>query len=407
MKKSSSIIFELLLSKETNNYKLFFPFALPALFTGIGMWFFDTDYNFTRTWHPLLLIHSMLFPVVLGFFWTGIPRFIAIEFPSLTTKIIYIFLLSAALFAFLIESIVSYKLIMFVSYAGIFFWYLKAVMKRKVSPPVVLSFLFFALLSGFIGTGIIFISEIHTIPSIILSYGLNLHRYVFFIMLITSVGSRMIPVMELKKPPGKDSYSIWSSSASKKPLIWWFISGVVFLILSVPVTADLITTAILRFLVLIFIAKEIFLFFRPSNNKNLATNFLYFIQIFLILSPFIVFIKGMTYASSSHFFFISMLFLFVMIVSARVVLSHGGHGLGKEIKSRLFAIAYLLITAGIFMRTFSYYIDDLFPVYRITSAVIILAVCLWLVELFHSILFIRESQQPESVPVTVKNFHKK
>ena len=384
-------ISDLFSSHETNNYKLFFPMALPGFLCGIGIWSIDRDYTFSRTWHPFLVTHSMLFPIILGFLWTGIPRFIATEFPSNRLKTLYFILLTASLAAFAAQSLLLYKLIMFISYVGLFFWFFRAYSLRKVTPPIVISFLFFALTAGTIGTGIIFISEITSLPTIVQLTGKNLHRYVFFVMLITSVGSRMIPVMELKSPPGKKSLSVWALPISKNNYFWWIISGLIFLFLAIPPEVNINMVSFMRILILLFIVKEIWHFFQPGGNKIMITKFLYIVQILFLISPGIVFFKNVFFTSASHFFSLSILFLFVLMVSARVILAHGGHGLSREKHSYLFFIAYCSIIAGIFLRTFADYLIEYMPVFRITSIVLILSVGVWIIEILRAIFFDSES----------------
>jgi hypothetical protein len=195
--------------------------------------------------------------------------------------------------------------------------------------------------------------------------------------------------MELKTPPGKNSFSIWSFPVSRKPLFWWIIAGSIFLLLAIPVEVHLKSISIIRLLILLFIAKEIWSLFQPTGNKIMVTFFLHIVQILLLFSPIIIFFSNISLTSASHFFFISLLFLLILIVSARVILSHGGHGLIKESKSILFFTAYCMVIAGIFLRTFSDYFSSYVPVYKTTSIILFLACTIWLLEILHSIIYIR------------------
>ncbi|MDH5657309.1 MAG: NnrS family protein [Spirochaetia bacterium] len=377
--------------EETNNYKLIFPFALPGFLLGTGIWLFDLDYSFQRMWHPYLLIHSMLFPIVLGFLWTGIPRFIASVYPSQRLKITYVILLLLNLASFSFQSIFLYKLFMFISYAGLLFWFFGFIRKRKVSPPAVLSFLFAALFAGFLGTGIIFLSEFMHIPQILKDFGFNQHRYVFFILLITAVGSRMIPVIEQKQITGKERLSISSLKISRHPYFWYINSLIIYTLLSIPVQIHTPAVSIIRVLVFLFIAKEIWYLFNPGKNRDMAAGFLILIQFILIISPLIHLISGISMISSFHFFFIGVLFLTVMIISARVVLSHGGYGLRKEKKSLYFSAAYGIVICAMLLRTFSEYFFQWADIYRISIYLLLASTALWLLEIFHSVFFERKT----------------
>lgn len=371
---------------ETNNYKLFFPFAIPGLLLGLGLWIFNPDTAYNQIWHPWLMTYAFLFPIILGFIWTGIPRFIAAEFPSAYWKITYFILISLSYFFYFNNDIRNYKLIILFSYSGLMVWYIAAFFKRKTSPIFILVFLFYALLAASLGNLLIFLYEIRYVSHNVYLVGLNLYRFIFFLFLIGSVGSRLIPVMGKKKPPEKGAFYIWSLKIAYQPLFWIIIGAGFVFILATPVYISPVLLSFSRFLVLLFFLKEVWFLFRPTENKTFTFMLVQFTLVLVTISPFIHFIPGVSAISADHFLYLSMHYTLVLIVVTRVILSHGGYGLEKESKSNYFALAYSIMIIVIFIRTFT----DIFlhPEYsfKLIAILLLAGTLVWLLEIVRSVV---------------------
>ena len=370
-----------------DNYKLFFPFAVPGFFTGMGFWIWGVDYGNSRFWHPFVMMHLFVFPVLLGFLWTGIPRFVASRFPSTNTRILYIILLLSAWLAYVFGNVVAFKVILFVSHLGLLLWYFALMKHSKIQPVLIPAFLFYGFLAGTLGSGIILLSELAVLPELMILAGNELYRFVMFLFLVGAVGSKMLPVMAKTPPYSKGAFSIWSLRLAFDNRFWWGIGGIIFISCMFPVVLNRELFVLIRFAALLFLAREVWMLFRMPANRTMTVWFLKLAIFGIVISPFIHLAAGMRSSHASHAFFISMYLLLVMVVSSRVIFGHGGHDVDKKEKtSRLLFFAYMLVVIILILRPLSGYIIAQLLWYKIIAMIAIAGAILFLAEIGRTVL---------------------
>ena len=378
-------------SEETNNYKLIFPLAIPGFIAGIGLWFIPEQRAFITRWHPWLMSLSFLFPIVLGFLWTGIPRFCAARFPSPIWKIFYILGIVLAFIAFLLDSLQVFLGIYFVLFLGLLLWYLELQRTKKASPFVVLAFLLFAFLSGTLGIGLRFASFFLDLPAAAIAGGRALFPDAFFLLLITAVGSRFFGVMGGKTPPAPGSFGIWSWSASRKPLFWYALGALSFLLLAIPPFLAPVWVRVVHFLLFLLLAREIWFLFRPGRARGLSAFFLTASLSLALVSPLARAFLPIREAGGAHVLYIPLLFVLVLIVAARVILAHGGYNLEKEQNSPLFFGAYSLAFLSLPVRLAADYYNNAPALLHASLGLLFFAFLFWLTEIARS-LFLEKSK---------------
>lgn len=371
---------------EQDNYKLFFPLAVPGFFSGIGLWVVSENYTFSQIWHPLIMLHLFLFPVILGFLWTGIPRFLASEFPGGVWKFTYLLLVGLSYAAFAMNDPQLFRFSVFVSYAGLFIWLIQLIRKSKAAPVLIIPFLFYSLLSALLGSAILFASGMYELSYLWIKTANELYRFLFFSFLIGAVGSRLIPVLSLSQPPAKGSFTVWSIKSSGKSIFWWIAGGFIFASVLVASAIGEEFLVSVKLFVLIFFAKEIWLLFEPYKNKIMTVWYLRIAVYAVVISPLFYLIPKIFPPAAAHFQFLSMFVMLIFIVSARVILGHGGHDVEeKERYSVPLAVSYFLILIVLVVRPFTVYLPDRIFTHSMLALTLMASAILFLLEMFRAV----------------------
>lgn len=320
-------------------YRLFFSIGLLMAAAGVAPWIMihaGLLTSYPNVFHARVMFHGFLMAFISGFLMTAVPRMSGTESCRPVEAALVLVLLTAQL---LIASDTSLSAALFTCHAAVLLAFVaRRVFRRRQNPPSVFLFVPVGLITAFIG-GILLIFA-KSLPAAWAKLGQLWAFEAFVLNLIIGLGSRLIPV--LSRAPGALSPMQGGGSwKSHLPLLALFN-------LSFPIQAFFDSQAglTLRALTLTWAAfgsLRLVAPMRPITALGVAlrvsTAFLFVPYYLMVLFP-----AGRIHWL--HLTYIGGLGLMTIMVAVRVVLSHGGAGLEKEVRSRgLTAVAALLVVA--------------------------------------------------------------
>lgn len=369
-------------------YRVFFPAGFILGFWGAFVWILYT-FNFIKypgTLHPEIMMGGFLLSFVVGFLCTAVPRFTN-SFASTKKEIIISILLVLALFVSqFISSIQCFRMcslsifIFLASFVGRRFLY------RKKNPPASFLFIGVGIISGLIGSSVLFLNKFNFIPFNLFSLGRLFIVQGYVLSFVLGIGSRLIPSLLGFAPP--------PDQAQKGLTVKIYLLLSLFFIMSYIVESFLSAYIgmILRDFIIIFIAFASWKIFRLPKRKAIHAYGLWLSCWLLVL--------GHTGASLfleykihfMHLFYIGGLSLMTILIATRVTLSHGGHDVRMEVKSKaLFTIIALFLTAAV-IRFIAGFWSDEYQSYLLYAAVMwLFGLITWGVFFIPKVLFINQN----------------
>lgn len=325
-------------------YRIFFPAGTLLGLWGALVWilYYFKVINYPGLLHPEIMMGGFLLSFVVGFLCTAIPRFTESFLPTkweIVSASALIFLLlvmqtTSNLFYFHLNSLILFVyLIVFA---------IRRFLSRKVNPPTPFIFVGLGIIIGLIGSLLLFLSHFLSITDDLLYLGKVFITQGYILSFVLGVGSRLIPSLLGHSPPPNQIQKSLSRNA-------YFSLGISFLLsYLIEAFASRFIGMILRDLIIIFIAIIPWKIFLLPKRKAVHAFGLWISCWFLMAGHVGASLFFNYKIHFLHLFYIGGLGLMTLIIATRVTLSHGGHDVRLEIKSKiLYGLIFLLVLAAL------------------------------------------------------------
>ncbi|MBY0415860.1 MAG: NnrS family protein [Bdellovibrionales bacterium] len=325
-------------------YRLYFPSGFILGLWGALVWVLYSAHliNYPGALHPEIMMGGFLLSFVVGFLCTAVPKFTD-SFPPTKNELIASGVLIIALFAaqlsanFFYFRICSFSLFVFLA-----FFIIRRFLQRKVNPPPPFVFIGFGVLSGLVGSLILLLSHTNGISSNFYNLGRIFLIQTYILSFVLGIGSRLIPsLLGFAPPPNQIQKSISIKT--------YFILGCIFFITYfVEVFVSALIGMLLRDFIIIFIAFVPWKILNLPKRKAIHAYGLWLSCWFLLIGHVGASFFLQYKIHFMHLFYIGGLSLMTLLVASRVTLSHGGHDMKPEIKSKtLIGLVFIFTLAAL------------------------------------------------------------
>ena len=325
-------------------YRIFFPAGWLLGFWGAFVWvlYFFNIIDYPGVLHPEIMMGGFLLAFVLGFLCTAVPRFTD-SFPATKNEVQFsVFLVFALFLAQLKANIFYFRICSFSIFLFLAYFLLRRFINRKANPPAPFLFVGVGIITGLSGSLILLLSNFDFVGPSVFALGRLFIVQGYILSFVLGIGSRLIPSLLGFAPP---------PDQSQKGL------GVkIYLILALIFLSTYFVEAflsdyfgmILRDLIIIFIAFVPWKIYKKPTRKAVHAYGLWISCWFLLLGHIGASLFANYKIHFMHLFYIGGLSLMTLLIATRVTLSHGGHNVGLELKSRaLYGLIILFIVAAL------------------------------------------------------------
>ena len=327
-------------------YRIFFPAGFVLGFWGAFVWILYTlnIMSYPGLLHPEIMMGGFLLSFVLGFLCTAVPKFTN-SFPCTKKELI----VSVVLVIFLIISQVMasmqfFRICSFSVFLFLFYFVLRRFLNRKANPPAPFLFVGIGILSGLVGSSILFFSQFNFISLNLITLGRLFIVQGYILSFVLGIGSRLIPsLLGFASSPDQ----IQKELSVKVYLI---LAGFFLITYIIEAFFSAYLGMVLRDFVIIFIAVVPWKIFKRPKRKAIHAYGLWISCWFLVLghvgaSLFLGFKMHFM-----HLFYVGGLSLMTILIATRVTLSHGGYNVGMEIKSKVLYVVVIFFVAAAITR---------------------------------------------------------
>lgn len=353
-------------------YKVLFPVGLLCSLIGLFIWilFQERIINYyPRDVHANLMFFGFLWSFVAGFLMTAVPKMTNTPSASITD----IFIVSSLVIFQIIFSLTQHfeaSVILFLTQISYLIFFLThRFLIRKQVPFEGFFFIPFAFLQSILGI-VVFLSTHETNYTVLYL----LSGEALILNLISGLGSRLIPV--LSRIPNALSPDVQSNQSS-------FSKKIIYLFLAVTLNVGFILQAfshqslgiVIKLIPILYISIIHFKLFSKGTTLSVVAIGLK-TGILFILASQIGTLFSMNLIATQHLMYVGGFFLITFMIGTRVMLSHGGESLNKEIKSpKIGAVVILLIISACLRFHMGSDISSAYLKYAAYAA--ILAVFIW------------------------------
>lgn len=349
-------------------YRVFFPIGWLLGVWGAFVWllyYFDLI-AYPGSLHPEIMMGGFILSFVLGFLGTAAPKFTN-SYPPTTGEMAVAFALSLILF---ISQFLTNELVFKFSSLSIFifliYFLIKRFINRKANPPAPFLFVGFGVLTGTLGSILLILSAFNIGNEETYSLGRLFFYQAFILSFVLGIGSRLIPSLL--------GFSPAPNMAQKELSVKnYAVMGIFFLsTYLIEVYVLKILGILLRDLIILFIAFYSWKIYLLPKRKAIHAFGLWLSCLFMVFGYVAAGFFEAYYIHFMHLFYVSGLSLMTILVASRVALSHGGHDMMIELKSKtLLVVVVLFASAGVLRMC-----AGLIPDYYLSH--LFYASCLWL-----------------------------
>lgn len=331
-------------SQPMDAYRYFFPVGWALGIWGVLLWilFPWNLVTYPGLHHPDIMIGGFFLCFVCGFLMTAAPKFTSSFGPTRFEQNF-----SFALIGILVVSLFPARKVYFFAavitvFIFLMIFMLRRFFNRQSNPPDAFLFVGFGLMSGLLGTVILFLNEVFNVPSEVVYFGRLLFLQGYILCLVLGVGSRLIPALLGRAP-------LPTEMGKADPKILLFASLAAVFVAGFAVEAFYLywIGQLMRAVVISFIAFKFWRLHQLPSRRAYQSWWLWISAYLVLISQWgLVFLP--TYRIHIlHVLLVSGLGLMTLMIATRVTLSHGKHNMQIEKNSKaLWAGAFLIALAG-------------------------------------------------------------
>jgi uncharacterized protein involved in response to NO len=325
-------------------YRIFFPAGVFLGFWGALVWvlYYFNFINYPGMLHPEIMMGGFLLSFVLGFLCTAVPKFTASFPPTKNEVIVSVFLIISQFMAQLKGSTFYFRLCSATIFLFLAVFVVRRFINRKANPPAPFLFVGIGILSGLLGSFILLLNSFDLVSSKLFLFGRLLLLQCYILSFVLGIGSRLIPsLLGFAPPPDK----VQKSLSVKTYLI---LAGLFFTTYIVEAFFSDYIGMLLRNFIILFIAFVPWKIYQRPKRKAVHAYGLW-ISCWCLLLGHIGASLFLEYKIHfMHLFYIGGLSLMTLIIATRVTLSHGGHDMSMEAKSKtLYGLIVLFVLAAL------------------------------------------------------------
>lgn len=332
-------------------YKILFPLGIILGIWGALVWipfsFQFSDY-YPGIHHAFFMIGGFLLSFAAGFLMTTMPKFTG-TWPATKNEISFVALPLVLLpFFSLLEQQILFYAALTISISALLVFAAKRFKNKRGMPPEPFVFIGFGLGTGWLGAILLLIQAFGFHSTNLFSFAKLLFLQAFILCLVVGVGSRLVPAFTGWGPLLTMPFS--EKALPRKKAINLFLLLGIFFVVSLFIEAFYDIT-IGRALRTVLISGILFFFWRIYKFPPVKTRVTW--GLWLAAWSLLLGLWGATLnpALSIHYYhltFVSGLSLMTLMISTRIILGHGGHGLKLESTSKsLWIIIILAILASL------------------------------------------------------------
>ena len=325
-------------------YRIFFPAGFVLGFWGAFVWILYTlnIMSYPGLLHPEIMMGGFLLSFVLGFLCTAVPKFTN-SFPCTKKElIISVFLVIVLFIAQLMANLQFFRMCSFAIFLFLSYFVVRRFLNRKANPPAPFLFVGIGIIGGLFGSLILFLSKFDFISLSFFTLGRLFIVQGYILSFVLGIGSRLIPSLLGFTPPPDQNQKELSIKAYLLLGSFFLTTYVVEAFFSASVGM------ILRDFLILFIALVPWKIFKLPKRKAVHAYGLWISCWFLVLGHIGASLFLDFKIHFMHLFYIGGLSLMTILVATRVILSHGGHNVGTEVKSKvLYAVIILFVAAAL------------------------------------------------------------
>lgn len=330
---------------ETDAYRYFFPAGWALALWGVLLWilFPWNLVSYPGLKHPEIMIGGFFLCFASGFLMTAVPKFTASFGPTKTDQKV-----SLGLIGFLFLSVAPSNTVYFYLVVNLLFVFLisfaiRRFKRRRSNPPDSFLFVGFGLGSGLVGSFVLLLSKLISVPVFMYDLGRLLFLQAYILCLVLGVGSRLVPALLGWGPAPNDFQKVQPRIRLFSLLVLLFLTSYVL------EAANLIwLSQSLRSGIITFIAFRFWQIHQLPKRKGFQSYSLWCSAWFLFLGQWGILFMPTYRIHFLHVLLVSGLGLMTFMIATRVILAHGQHDMQHENNSKgLLLGAILLALAGL------------------------------------------------------------
>lgn len=342
-KKNERRLLRLLLSK-IDLYRLFFPSGFVLGFWGAFVWILYSLklIEYPGLLHPEIMMGGFLLSFVFGFLGTAVPKLTNSFSPTRSEMYVSSFLIIALFAAQVKANFFYFRMCSFVIFLFLAFFIVRRFMNRKANPPAAFLFVGVGIISGLLGSLILLLSNFYILPVNVFTLGRLFVVQGYILSFVLGIGSRLIPsLLGFTPPPDQVQKSL--------SVRIYFLLGCFFLLTYfVEAFFSAYFGMLLRDLIILFIAFVPWQIYKLPKRKAIHAYGLWISCWFILLGHIGASLFLGYKIHLMHVFYIGGLSLMTLLVATRVTLSHGGHDVRMELKSKtLFGLIVFFVLAAL------------------------------------------------------------
>ncbi|MBP9682197.1 MAG: NnrS family protein [Bacteriovorax sp.] len=355
-------------------YRIFFPVGWLLGFWGALVWvlyFFDLI-QYPGALHPEIMMGGFILSFVIGFLGTAAPKFTN-SFPPTERDIQIAFVLGILLFVGqLFSNEIYFRLCSLGVFIFLIYFLMKRFQKRTANPPNPFLFVGVGVLTGTLGSIILILSRFDLVNEKIYLLGRLFFYQAYILSFVLGIGSRLIPSLLGHAPPpnmpqqsiGLKAYAVMATLFMCTYIIEVYFSHFV--------------GVHLRNLLVLFIALVSWKIHLLPKRKAIQAYGLWLSCLFMVLGLVGSSFSEVYYIHFIHLFYIAGLSLLTLMIAARVILSHGGHDVRLEVKSKSLMVVMVLLILAALTRLSAGFMPELYHSHLLYAASVwILGMSVW------------------------------
>lgn len=329
----------------SNPYVYFFPLGTLLALIGGGVWLFSGEDSYPNIFHSQTMIGAFLFSFISGFLMTAVPRmtgsFLARGFEVYGM----LALITVSFISNIFELSQVYYLVEGLSYLLLIFFVISRVKLKENLPPSFFVLIFFGIISGIFGSFLLGVGELEAV-------GHNLFFNGVILFLVLGVGSRLVPALRGVSPKINDV-------VKKEYLEFGIIGFILFVSLVGEALSDSYFFGLMKCITTLIIAIrywKIFSFVKPTSRLAYGMWGAAYMVILGIILRTLIPEYGVQWF---HLTYIGGFGMMTFTVASRVILSHGGHNMNFEKKSKAPVLVVVFLSLAAMFRVAAPYFDYL------------------------------------------------
>ena len=342
-------------------YRIFFPLGILMGIAGVSIWplyYWGAIGGYNGRSHAFVQTDCFLYAFIVGFLWTALPRFAGTSIPSRASQYFVACLLVAAVVAFEFQYFRVGHVIFVAVHAMVIAVAARRFIRRQHPPPETFVLVGFGLLSGMVGAILAAGVAWELVPLGLDVLGRRLLTEGMVLLLVLGIGGFLGPrLLGFAQLPNfqnleKLSGNTKPSFAMMKHRQTIYAIAAMLLLLSIVVEYGWSLPAV-AWLRAGIGTSLILLNIQPWRKPATRTTLSWCVWIahwLLITALWMVVIVPKYRIDFLHIMFMGAFTLLILAVGTRVVLSHGGHGLGEESRSWPLRIGIITVIIAMFAR---------------------------------------------------------